>query len=60
MTPTALIEVFGSVESSQSAFVRGFIDDTPIMRLRLASKHESQSAFVRGFIDDPVWRSPRF
>ena len=38
-------------ETSQSAFVRGFIDDTP--RSSAGGRtHESQSAFVRGFIDD--------
>ena len=38
---------------SQSAFVRGFIDDE---ELKDAVRHsvESQSAFVRGFIDDDV------
>ena len=36
---------------SQSAFVRGFIDDETRRRPRPAQR-ESQSAFVRGFIDD--------
>ena len=36
---------------SQSAFVRGFIDDRS-QRLQLAEDGKSQSAFVRGFIDD--------
>ena len=37
---------------SQSAFVRGFIDDTVAFRVAFASSRTSQSAFVRGFIDD--------
>ena len=37
---------------SQSAFVRGFIDDIHVMISALESSVESQSAFVRGFIDD--------
>ena len=36
---------------SQSAFVRGFIDDEIVMQY-VAIQEESQSAFVRGFIDD--------
>ena len=36
---------------SQSAFVRGFIDD-PASARSLSSRRTSQSAFVRGFIDD--------
>ena len=42
---------------SQSAFVRGFIDD----RLRFPTGREregSQSAFVRGFIDDSTASTP--
>ena len=35
---------------SQSAFVRGFIDDLALYRE--TGEPESQSAFVRGFIDD--------
>ena len=36
---------------SQSAFVRGFIDD--VVKAAVESRHDlSQSAFVRGFIDD--------
>ena len=37
--------------SSQSAFVRGFIDDRQELR-DIAENGASQSAFVRGFIDD--------
>ena len=37
--------------ASQSAFVRGFIDDRADVNATEATK-ESQSAFVRGFIDD--------
>ena len=37
---------------SQSAFVRGFIDDSMLERARRISAALSQSAFVRGFIDD--------
>jgi len=36
---------------SQSAFVRGFIDDISRTKPRLG-RDKSQSAFVRGFIDD--------
>ena len=39
------------MRSSQSAFVRGFIDDADFIDAVMASKG-SQSAFVRGFIDD--------
>ena len=47
---------------SQSAFVRGFIDDTRRRRAVCPASSSSQSAFVRGFIDDraPIFtRSPR-
>ena len=37
--------------TSQSAFVRGFIDDQALNDLA-AMDSSSQSAFVRGFIDD--------
>ena len=37
---------------SQSAFVRGFIDDLHFPLSRLLVEFQSQSAFVRGFIDD--------
>ena len=37
--------------ASQSAFVRGFIDDT-MASIRSYAAEKSQSAFVRGFIDD--------
>jgi len=39
------------VEMSQSAFVRGFIDDATVVG-PLTFLPSSQSAFVRGFIDD--------
>ena len=37
---------------SQSAFVRGFIDDPRSPRCWSTVRSSSQSAFVRGFIDD--------
>ena len=42
---------------SQSAFMRGFIDDIEAGTVR-ESGSKSQSAFMRGFIDDPRRRSP--
>ena len=42
--------------SSQSAFVRGFIDDIR-RRLLVPQARVSQSAFVRGFIDDERCRA---
>ena len=41
------------IKLSQSAFVRGFIDDRPRLP-RHPQGRESQSAFVRGFIDDSM------
>ena len=41
-----------SAEKSQSAFVRGFIDDEFAFGVD-REPMTSQSAFVRGFIDDP-------
>jgi len=38
--------------TSQSAFVRGFIDDWLPVFLETVQSYMSQSAFVRGFIDD--------
>ena len=38
---------------SQSAFVRGFIDDSRAREI-VRESVSSQSAFVRGFIDDAV------
>ena len=38
---------------SQSAFVRGFIDDEGELEVEVLGG-ESQSAFVRGFIDDSL------
>ena len=38
---------------SQSAFVRGFIDDAAMGLVARTDPFLSQSAFVRGFIDDP-------
>ena len=43
---------------SQSAFVRGFIDDAGRPR-PVAQIEVSQSAFVRGFIDDALTTTPR-
>ena len=40
--------------SSQSAFVRGFIDDAPARHEARVKATMSQSAFVRGFIDDAL------
>ena len=37
---------------SQSAFVRGFIDDAALFVIIIVGGLVSQSAFVRGFIDD--------
>ena len=42
-----------AAEVSQSAFVRGFIDDTLPWKPR-GFVPLSQSAFVRGFIDDSI------
>ena len=39
---------------SQSAFMRGFIDDAVWTALPSAQPFESQSAFMRGFIDDEL------
>ena len=47
---TLLVLPVGSA-TSQSAFVRGFIDDARL-GASLRGRLESQSAFVRGFIDD--------
>ena len=44
---------------SQSAFVRGFIDDVNGDWWSRMSRDPSQSAFVRGFIDDSKTDSPR-
>ena len=44
---------------SQSAFVRGFIDDSHFFEEALHGVEASQSAFVRGFIDDPPRRRGR-
>ena len=41
----------GDGSKSQSAFMRGFIDDVAT-DLQTALDRESQSAFMRGFIDD--------
>ena len=41
---------------SQSAFMRGFIDDELREAVRAFFYGESQSAFMRGFIDDPAGR----
>ena len=44
---------------SQSAFVRGFIDDRRLAGLSYHGSDSSQSAFVRGFIDDrPTFSAP--
>ena len=44
-------QVLGEAPQSQSAFVRGFIDD--LLKIVFPpGDYESQSAFVRGFIDD--------
>jgi len=53
MTPTA-VRVRMAARWSQSAFVRGFIDDEDDRRPRSVRCLMSQSAFVRGFIDDTV------
>ena len=37
---------------SQSAFMRGFIDDVYVEVEEARRAYESQSAFMRGFIDD--------
>ena len=50
MTATAGLRAFGGLES-QSAFVRGFIDDCRAALINRINPM-SQSAFVRGFIDD--------
>ena len=42
------------LETSQSAFVRGVIDDVYSFIRRLLTAGQSQSAFVRGFIDDRI------
>ena len=39
-------------EESQSAFMRGFIDDEFQVEVTRAIRRMSQSAFMRGFIDD--------
>ena len=43
-----------STSGSQSAFVRGFIDDEHVRNRPAERPDESQSEFVRGFIDDLV------
>ena len=46
--PSSATDIF----SSQSAFMRGFIDDLFAAALALSLGLASQSAFMRGFIDD--------
>ena len=41
-----------SAAESQSAFVRGFIDDVSFIIRLMDNGYVSQSAFVRGVIDD--------
>ena len=49
----------GFALQSQSAFVRGFIDDKLSSVLSLI-RSTSQSAFVRGFIDDITFWFPEY
>ena len=51
----------GRPKVSQSAFVRGFIDDRRRRPVAWTCVPRSQSAFVRGFIDDNwhTWVEPR-
>ena len=54
---TLAAPVRGAVKSkSQSAFMRGFIDDWTTF-YRLLNEKLSQSAFMRGFIDDLSFHS---
>jgi len=46
-----------ALHQSQSAFVRGFIDDSRLRIQQLDDFAQSQSAFVRGFIDDEAKKS---
>ena len=51
MTGVRVIE-HATVDESQSAFMRGFIDDLPRPSRARSPARKSQSAFMRGFIDD--------
>ena len=55
MTPGKLAASSKRTWLSQSAFVRGFIDDGPAALSSHAAQRMSQSAFVRGFIDDVLF-----
>ena len=46
------------MKESQSAFMRGFIDDEAIHLVQDLAQPESQSAFMRGFIDDAASAAP--
>ena len=46
-----------SRRKSQSAFMRGFIDDCITQYAPRTRRGKSQSAFMRGFIDDPPTRT---
>ena len=52
MTADGVFQSVASASLSQSAFMRGFIDDFRGKKYRSGAPAMSQSAFMRGFIDD--------